>query len=463
MPRKLDPGPRGAMSDAPVSRVTVTPFPIPPRPIAARVSRWLRGTGPERRDRGVDDARAPLAGKRVVIVVENLPVPFDRRVWQEARTLRAAGARVAVICPTGKGYSATYEDLEGIHVYRHALPADAESASGYLREYSAALWNEFRLLLTVWRRHGFDVIHACNPPDLIFLVALPFRLLGKRFVFDHHDINPELYEAKYGRRDAFWRLLRLAERMTFALADVSIATNQSYRAIAIERGGMDAGKVFVVRSGPDLARFRPCPADPAYARGRRHLVGYVGVMGEQEGIDLLIESVAELVHRRGRRDIQFCLVGGGSSLERLRGLAADKGVADHVTFLGRVPDDVLLGVLSSSDVCVNPDRVNPMNDKSTMNKIIEYMAMGKPIVQFDVLEGRYSAEGASLYAKPNDPIDFAAKIEELLADPARREAMGRAGRQRVERDLSWTHQVPNLIAAYREALGLARGTAAEPR
>ena len=397
----------------------------------------------------------PLLGKRVLIVVENLPVPFDRRVWQEARTLRDAGAQVAIICPTGKGFTATYEELEGIHVYRHTLPADADSAMGYLREYSAALWGEFRLMMKIWRRHGFDVIHACNPPDLIFLVALPFRLLGKRFVFDHHDINPELYEAKYNRRGAFWHVLRLFERLTFALADVSIATNQSYRAIAIERGRMAADKVFVVRSGPDLSRFKSVPVDASHRRGRRYLIGYVGVMGEQEGIDLLLEAAVDLVHRRGRQDLQFCLVGGGSSLEKLRAMALDLGVGDHVTFLGRVPDDTLLSVLCSSDICVNPDRVNPMNDKSTMNKIIEYMAMGKPIVQFDVLEGRYSAEGASLYARANDPVDFASRIEELLADPERRQAMGAIGRRRVESELSWNHQVPTLIAAYREVLRLA--------
>ncbi len=405
---------------------------------------------------GLDKPSAePLANKRVLIVVENLPVPFDRRVWQEARTLRDAGAEVAVICPTGKGFTALYEELEGIHVYRHALPVDADSVVGYLREYSAALWGEFRLMMRIWRRHGFDVIHACNPPDLIFLVALPFRLIGKRFVFDHHDINPELYEAKYARRDAFWRILRLFERLTFALADVSIATNQSYRTIAIERGRMASDKVFVVRSGPDLSRFKAVPPDASHRRGRRYLIGYVGVMGEQEGIDLLLEAAVELVHRRGRQDVQFCLVGGGPSLDRLRAMAIEMDVGDHVTFLGRVPDDTLLSVLCSSDICVNPDRVNPMNDKSTMNKIIEYMAMGKPIVQFDVLEGRYSAEGASLYAGANDPVDFASKIEELLADAARRQAMGAIGRSRVERELSWDHQVPALIAAYREVLGLA--------
>ena len=397
-------------------------------------------------------AGQPLLGLRVLIIVENLPVPFDRRVWQESRTLRDAGAQVVVICPKGKDFTAPYEEIEGIHVYRHDLPTEGDSALGYLKEYAVALWAELRLAIKVRRRHGFDVIHACNPPDLIFLVALPFRLLGSRFIFDHHDINPELYEAKFNRRDKFWSLLRAFERLTFALADVSIATNNSYRDIAIERGRMAPDRVFVVRSGPDLSKFKTRPVDPALRNGRRFLVGYVGVMGEQEGIDLLLQSVAELV-RRGRQDIQFCMVGSGPSLAALRAMAAELEIDAYVSFLGRVPDDLLLSVLSSADLCVNPDRVNPMNDKSTMNKIIEYMAVGKPIVQFDVVEGRFSAGDASVYAAANDPLDFASKIEELLADPDRRATMGRVGQQRVVDDLSWAHQIPKLVAAYQKACG----------
>ncbi len=389
-----------------------------------------------------------LAGLRTLIIVENLPVPFDRRVWQEALALKRHGADVAVICPKARGFLADYEEIEGVHIYRHDLPAEGASAGGYLREYATALVKEFALAWKVWRRHGFDVIHACNPPDLIFLVALPFKLMGKRFLFDHHDLNPELYEAKFERRDLYWRALRLCERLTFMLADVSIATNDSYREIAIERGGMAPDRVFKVRSGPDLSKFGRVAVDRALFNGRRHLVGYVGVIGEQEGLDLLLAAVAELVGPRGRTDIQFCIVGSGPSLAAMKDLAARLKLDDYVTFTGRVSDEVLKSVLSSADVCVNPDRVNPMNDKSTMNKIIEYMAMGKPIVQFDVVEGRHSALDASLYARANDAVDFAARIEELLDDPARCERMGRFGRERVERELSWEHQVPHLVAAY---------------
>ncbi|HEX4184033.1 MAG TPA: glycosyltransferase family 4 protein, partial [Caulobacteraceae bacterium] len=395
--------------------------------------------------------RDALAGRRVLIIVENLPLPFDRRVWLEARTLTAAGATVSVICPTGKGYEAPYEVIEGVHIHRHPLPLEASSAGGYLREYFAALVAETRLAWKVFFGAGFDVIHACNPPDLIFLVALPFKLLGRKFIFDHHDINPELYEAKFDKRGFFWRLLVLMERLTFLAADVSIATNDSYRRIATTRGGMRPERVFVVRSGPDVARIRSVPPDPALKNGRRFMIGYVGVMGEQEGIDLLLAAVDHLVHKLGREDIQLCLIGSGPSLDELKALSSKLGLENYVTFTGRVPDAEMFEILSTADVCVNPDRVNPMNDLSTMNKIMEYMAFEKPIVQFDVVEGRVSAQDASLYAAKNDPIDLADKIVELLADPDRRAAMGRKGRERVMKDLSWQAQIPALIQAYQTA------------
>ena len=403
-------------------------------------------------DAAAEQARTgALAGRRVLVIVENLPVPFDRRVWQEARALTAAGALVSVICPTGPGCEAAFETLEGIDIHRHRLPRETEGALGYLREYAVALLAQTWLAWKIFFGRGFDTIHACNPPDLIALVAVPFKLLGCRFVFDHHDLGPELYEAKYGRRGVFWQLLRWFERLTFALADVSIATNESYRRVAIVRGGMPESRVFVVRSGPDLDRLRQVSPDPRHRRGRRFLVGYVGVMGQQEGIDLLLAAAHRVVHGLHREDVQFCLVGSGPSLDAMRRRADALGLSDHVAFLGRVPDATLLEVLSTADVCVNPDRGTALNDLSTMNKVLEYMALGRPIVQFESTEGRVSAGAASLYARRDDPEDLADKILALLDDAALRVEMGRVGRTRIEDGLAWRHQVPALIAAYRAA------------
>jgi glycosyltransferase involved in cell wall biosynthesis len=388
------------------------------------------------------------AARRVLILVENLPSPFDRRVWQEATTLREAGHDVSIICPTGKGYEKKFEVIDGIEIFRYSLPAEGDGALGYAVEYSAALAWTFFLSFKVLLKRGFDVIHACNPPDLFFLIGGFYKLFGKKFVFDHHDANPELYEAKFGRRDFFWKVMLWVEKLTFRTADVSIATNESYKRIAVERGGMAPERVFVVRSGPSLERLKIVPADEKLKKGRKYLVGYVGVMGRQEGIDLLLEAVRVLVYTFKRKDIHFGLVGGGTSLQEMRDLAVALGVDDYVSFTGRVPDAQLLALLNTADVCVNPDVANEMNDISTMNKIMEYMALGKPIVQFDLTEGRFSAQQASLYAKRNDPVDFAHRIVELIENPEMRAAMGAFGRQRVVNELEWRYEAPKLLAAY---------------
>ncbi|MDZ8187877.1 MAG: glycosyltransferase family 4 protein [Nostoc sp. ChiSLP02] len=386
---------------------------------------------------------------RVLIIVENLPLPFDRRVWMESNTLIKAGYEVSVICPKGKGFEEEYEVIDGVHIYRHPMPPDISSVSGYLKEYATALYWEFRLAHRVWKERGFDIVHICNPPDLLFLVAGWFKLFkGVKVIFDHHDINLEMYEAKYGRRDIFYYGLALVERLTFATADVVISTNESYLSVALTRGRKNPEDVFVVRSGPDLSRFQPVPPNPVYRRGRKYLVGYVGVMGEPEGIDYLLQSVRYIVYEKKRTDIQFMLIGSGPMFEKLQALSQELEVNEFVEFTGRIPDGELLERLSSCDVCANPDKKMPYNDRSTMNKIMEYMAMGKPIVQFDLLEGRRSAEGASVYAKGNDVVDFAEKMIELLEDSERRQQMGELGRQRMVDKLEWRHQVPKLLEAY---------------
>lgn len=389
---------------------------------------------------------------RVLIIVENLPCPFDRRVWQEAKALRDANYLVSIICPTGKGFEKRFEVIDDIYIYRHPLPIEGDGALGYFFEYSTALFWEFVLAWRVYFTRGFDVIHACNPPDLIFLIGGFFRLFGKKFIFDHHDINPELYEAKFNRRDFFYRLMLRFERWTFKVANVSIATNQSYRDIAVARGKMKPEKVFVVRSGPDLSRLKIFPPNESLKQGRKYLVGYVGVMGKQEGIDYLLKAIKYIVFQLKRTDIHFGLVGGGTELAALEQEAQSLGIGDYVTFTGRVPDQQLLEMLNTADICVNPDLANEMNDKSTMNKIMEYMALGKAIIQFDLTEGRVSAGKASLYAKKNDEIDMANKIVALLEDKELRKAMGEFGRERVLGELEWRYEVPKLLAAYDAAL-----------
>lgn len=389
----------------------------------------------------------------VLILDENLPVPFDRRVWMEARALRAAGYSVTVVCPQTEAYPAAHERLEGIDILRHPLSLEATLPRGYLREYAEALYWEARLALLADGRRPVDVVQICNPPDVLFLSGGLLKLLrGAALVFDQHDISPELYETKYERRDAFYRALVLAERATFAAADVVISTNETYRSIALGRGRTRPEDVFVVRNGPDLSRFVETTADPAYKRGRRYLVGYVGTMGEQEGIDILLRVAKAICIDGGRDDVGFCIIGGGPALDGLRAMCSSTGLDDVVQFTGRVSDEELLARLSTCDVCVNPDPKTPFNDASTMTKIMDYMALDKPVVQFDVVEGRRSAGEASLYARGGDEADFAAKIVQLIDDPEARERMGAVGRERMESALEWRLQIPSLLAAYERAL-----------
>jgi glycosyltransferase involved in cell wall biosynthesis len=389
--------------------------------------------------------------RKVLMIVENLSVPFDSRVWKEATTLRDNGYGVTVLCPRGQGYRKSYELLNGVHIYRHPRIHEGNGAIGYLVEFSWALLCEFVYASWIFMRRGFQIIQGCNPPDDIFLVALPFKLFGVKYIFDHHDANPELYESKFGRKDSFYRVQLFLERLTYFFSDVVIGTNNSYRDLAITRGMRDPEDVFVVRNGPDLAKFHLVPARPALKRGKRYLVGYVGTMSSQEGLEILIEAALHL-KEMGRCDVQFTCVGGGPGLSGLRKMVEDIGLSDTVHFTGRIPDEELLEILSTADVCVNPDRPCNMNDISTMIKIMEYMALGKPIVQFDLKEGRYSAADASLYvAKDATAAEFGNKILWLLDRPEIREAMGQSGRRRVEKELAWNHSVDNLLRAYESA------------
>jgi len=388
--------------------------------------------------------------KHILIVVENLPVPFDRRVWQEATTLKNAGYDISIICPVMKGYDKRHEVIEGIRIYRHPLLLEASGAMGYLLEYGSALFWEFILSVKIFLRNKFQIIHGCNPPDLIFIVALFYKIFGVKYIFDHHDINPELFIAKYNRKGFLYKLMLLFERLTFKTASASIATNNSYKEIAIRRGKMPESRVQVIRSGPNLNKLKIMEPVEKYKKGRTFLVGYVGVIGEQEGIDLLLDSVKIITDKR--KDIQFAVVGGGTDFERVVKLSEELGLEEFVNFYGRVDDMKLLEILNTSDVCVNPDKPTEMNNLSTMNKIMEYMALKKPIVQFDLKEGRFSAQEASLYSENWNVNDFAEKIIQLIDNESLRKKMGDFGFEKVKNELNWDIEARKLIAFYNKVL-----------
>jgi glycosyltransferase involved in cell wall biosynthesis len=387
----------------------------------------------------------------VCIIVENLPVPIDRRVWQECRALRDAGYRVSVICPKGGGFEKSRERLEGIDVYRHRV-WEASGALGYVLEYGCALAAEFLLALRIYARTRFRILQACNPPDTIFLIGTFFKLFGVRFIFDHHDLNPELYEAKFERRGLGHKLVCWAERMTFRTASVSIATNESYREVAIVRGGMRLENTFVVRSCPDLSRIRKQAPRVDLLEGRRHMVVYLGVMGRQDGIDLWLQSIAAIVHKYKREDILFVLIGGGTELPMLKALAAQLDLQRFTRFPGRISDEEVAAYFSTASMGVAPDPPTPMNDKSTMNKILEYMAFGLPVVLYDLTEGRRSADGAALYARNVEPEDFAQKVLSVLDSESLRAELAARGRKRIEDTLNWELEKRELLAAYKKAL-----------
>jgi glycosyltransferase involved in cell wall biosynthesis len=389
-------------------------------------------------------------GKHILIIVENLPLPFDRRVWQEANTLKRYGADVSVICPKMKGYNKSYERINDIDIYRHPLSVEGEGPLGYIREYSAAIFWEIVLSMKIYAKKRFQVIHGCNPPDLIFITAALFKLFGVKYIFDHHDINPELYIAKFNKKGFFYKLMVFLERFTFKIANYSIATNESYKSIAIERGKMSEDRIQVVRSGPSLDRLKLMQPNMEYKNGKKYLVGYVGVIGEQEGLDLLLESIQFLTKKR--KDVHFGIIGGGTDLCKIQKIAREMGLCDFIEFHGRVSDQVLLEILNTADVCVNPDRPTAMNNLSTMNKIMEYMALKKPIVQYSLKEGMFSAGKASLYATNTDPEDFANKIAWLLDNEDARREMGEYGYKRVVNELSWKHESVKLVDIYKKVL-----------
>jgi glycosyltransferase involved in cell wall biosynthesis len=385
---------------------------------------------------------------RILIIVQNLPVPFDRRVWLECQALTSAGYRVAVVCPKGKG-DPGYEVIDGVEIHRYRPYAPGGSKLSFVAEYA------YSFLATAWhtlkaRRNGrFAVIQACNPPDIFWPIALAFRLERTKFVFDHHDLCPELFLSRFEHPPALpFKGLLWLERRTFRTARHVISTNESYRQIAIERGGKSPGDVTVVRTGPNPDRLKRGPADEELKRGRKHLVAYIGVMGPQDGVDIAVRAAGIIVREFGRDDIAFTLIGSGDSYDELVALRDELNLQGHVEFTGRAPDELVIKIMSTASAGLSPDPKNPLNDVSTMNKTMEYMAFELPVVAFDLRETRVSAQDAAVYATPNDVHEYAKALVGLLDDEAARAQLGKLGRARVEDDLAWSHQERAYLGVY---------------
>jgi glycosyltransferase involved in cell wall biosynthesis len=386
---------------------------------------------------------------KVLILVENLTLPFDRRVWLESQALRDAGWHVSVICPEGPPWIKRYENLEGVHIYRYPAPPPTQNAFAYLREFLHCwLWT-FRLSFRVRREQGFDIIHACNPPDTFFAIGWWWKLAGVKFLFDQHDVCPEVYLSRFGAGKGFlYRALLPLERLTYATSDMVIATNLSYREVARRRGNVGDERAAVVRSAPDLSRFRQVEPCPELRRGKRHLVCYLGVMAPQDGVDYLLRAIQHVTRVRGRENIHFALIGSGDSFEDLKKLAVELEISPWVEFTGRISDEDVMRYLSTCDLGAAPDPDNPLNDISTMNKVLEYMATGRALVAFDLKETRFSAGDGALYAEPNREDDFGDKLLELLDDPERRLAMGARNQRRLREELAWDRSAAALVEAY---------------
>nr|BBH88620.1 glycosyltransferase WbuB [Thermosporothrix sp. COM3] len=400
---------------------------------------------------------------KVLMLVENLSVPSDPRVWREAKTLQQHGFLVSVICPKGRTRDqASYECIDNIHIYRYAQPQQ-ETALGFIMEYLVSMLLTFWLSLVVWRKHGFDVIHAANPPDTFFAIGLFYKLFGKKYIFDQHDLAPEMFRVKFGGRMKFlYHILLQLEKWSYRTADLVLTTNESQKRQAIRRGACAPQKVIVVRNGPELAHYTDIPREPARKQGQRFLLSYVGVMGSQDGVEYVLHALHTLVHRYQRRDLLLVLMGEGEQLPRLKHLMHELQLEAFVHFTGWLPRPEMLRYLAVTDIGLSPDPSNQLNDQSTMLKTMEYMAMGVPVVAFDLPETRFSAQEAALYATPNRVEEFAACIEHLLEDAALREALGAYGRQRIRQQLCWEKTREPLLHGYRQLFNIEALSDAAP-
>jgi glycosyltransferase involved in cell wall biosynthesis len=395
-----------------------------------------------------------------VIVVENLPVPFDRRVWQEAQALRSMGWKVSVICPATAVFPTKYEVIDDIAVYRHRLPPEGQGAAAYFREYSAALFHEFRLLVRVHRERGFSIIQACNPPDIIFLAAAPFKLLGKRFIYDQHDVAPELFEVKYGKKGFLHRALRVFERLSYAMADFVITANATFKEIAISRGGKSASKVEVVYGVPDRKRIYRVEPEPGLRAGKKFILGYVGIIAEQDGVDHFVRAVDFLTHTKDFRDFRAVVVGAGPALDSVKELAAELGVQDLILFTGYLSGERLLAHISAFDIGVIPDPFNAANDVMSMNKVFEYCALGIPTACYPLKETKRLLGKAGVYAPMFEPPGLAEACLALIQDESLRALCAAEARRLSAATFVWENEARKYVEVYEQVLtAMAAGDA----
>ena len=393
--------------------------------------------------------------KKVILFNENGSYSYDSRVIREADALADAGWDINVISPKRPDDPLFKKIRKNLRVYFYPMPTPESSTYiGQFIEHITSLILGSLLTLWILFRHGFSIFHACNPMDILWIIILPYKLIGKKFIFDQHDLTPELHVSlgSGSNKDLIYKILVLLENYSYKFADAVIATNNSYKNIAITKGGKKSEQVFVVRNGPDLNKFKIGPGKEGLISERDILVGYLGNMNPQDGVEYLLNAANDIITKRLRKDIKFVFIGGGTSQPLLVKRSKKMGLKESVTFTGRIPDDEMLEVLNTCDICVQPDPLNPLNDKSTMNKIMEYMALKKPVIAFDLKETRVSGGDIAIYVKPNDYIELADKIEYLADNKDLRIKLGKLGKERVEKKLAWNYSIPNLIAAYEYVL-----------
>jgi glycosyltransferase involved in cell wall biosynthesis len=391
-------------------------------------------------------------GKHILFIVENLTYPFDPRVYAEAIAATDFGYEVSVISPANDQYPLKYEKIDGIEVYRHSSFSQGAGKFSFILEYFNALLWELFLAIKIYRKKPFDLIHSANPPDHIFIIAALFKFFSVKYVFDHHDLSPERYVVIFERKDLFYKILLLMEQLTFRFADVVISTNESYKKIALKRGNKKENTVFIVRNGPRLKDIVWMPPNESIKNGFKYLVVYLGVISYQERLDLLLEAASYMVYKKNIRDVKFMIVGKGPNLKELIQLSKEMRLDNYVTFTGFISYENLYEILATADVCLNPEPKNAYTDKSTMWKIMDYMAFGKPIVQFETKEGRVTAGGAALYVRDNNFVAFSEAVIDLINNPEKRYKMGEIGRERIEKKLNWDYQKDALARAYRQVL-----------